>query len=133
MKSLPKIIVIIFLIFSFSLAIMLCCCLDETLASTTTSAEHCHHQSNQFDHHKNSHTAHECMCPKMVSDDFSKSFNIQLIAAYFYQEFLKEGAMLVAFFTPPISNHPALLADRSPPSLAKVTIPIYLKISVLRI
>ena len=134
MKKIFKVTGVVFLIFSFFLSTIFCCCLEKVFAANPTPhLAHCHGQSNKANHSHDSHTDHDCMCPKMVSDDFSKTFDIQLISAHFYQEFLKEGAMLVAFLNIQILTHTALLADRSPPSLLRATIPIYLKISVLRI
>ena len=116
------------------LALMIsCCCLDEASASTTEQVEHCHSHSDKTDHQNKTHDAHECMCQNAANADVEKSFELPLIPSHFYKEFFKNEITMGRFFNEVLFNYALLLADISPPLLATVSIPIYLKISVLRI
>ena len=115
-----------------SLAINFCCCLGEVSAQTTQQPEHCHDQSGKADH-SHSKDSHDCMCQKVADFDSNQLFDAELALTCFYKDFFKNGMMLVCFFEHPLANQTSLLSDRSPPKLAATFIPIYLKISILRI
>ena len=133
MKKPYKIIVAFLVILPLSLSLIMCCCLEEVFAATTYHSEYCHDQSSTADHQNNSHRSHECMCQRIMNNDVGNSFDVQLVSSYFYKGLLKNGTILAPLFDDSLLNFASLLADRSPPSLMESSIPIYLKISVLRI
>ena len=130
-KNFCKIIISFTLIFAFSSTLIFCCSFEEARASTL---EHCYHnQAEKTDHQHDSHSSHDCMCQQIFIADFSKPFNIQLISSHFFNKFLKDAMVLGRFVNPVSLSQATLLADRSPPLLAAAVLPVYLKISNLRI
>ena len=133
MKKLCEIIISLTLIFAFSSTLIFCCSFQEALADTEQHCEHGYDQSGKADHQHDSHSSQDCMCQQKFIADFSKSFNIQLVSSHLFNKFLKDAMVLGRSFNFTSSNQVRLLADRSPPLLAAVSIPIYLKISNLRL
>ena len=131
MKKFYKVTTILILIFAFSSTLIFCCSFEEARASTL---EHCDHdQSEKADHQHDSHSSHDCMCQQTFIADLSKSFNLQLVSSHLFNKFLKDAMALGCFFNPASLSQTTLLADRSPPLLAIALVPIYLKISNLRL
>ena len=124
----------------FLFVITVCCCLDENVSAaesnSTSSAEH-HQELEKIDHSEHQHDSqgeHECACPKHLSFLSAQSADIifnaslsQLLAKNFMTNLRFENPVLLAL----LSNHsqgPPLLDHRD-----YVSLPIYLKISNLRI
>ena len=123
-------IITFFLIVSLTLSF--CCCLSEVFAQPSQQSEHCHHDTGKTDQN-HSEGSHDCRCQKIVNSDLNKPFNVDLTLYHFYKDFLKGGMIPVYFLDYPLANQISLLSDHSPPSLLAASIPIYLKISILRI
>ena len=138
MKIAYKKIIIFILAFSFSSTLIFCCAFQDAQASAVDhcdhdQAEHGHDQSDKADHHHDSHSPHNCMCQQTFIADFSKSFNIQLVSSSLFNKFLKDAMAFDHSFNTASLSQATLLADRSPPLLAAVLVPIYLKISNFRL
>lgn len=131
-----------FLLIPFLLAITLCCCVDEQAHADethgTVSVEHPQdaHELEKTDHseHQHSDGDHECTCPKHLSFLSEQSVDIvfnssfsQMLAKSFLANLRFENIVLFAS----LSNH-----SQGPPPLDHrdyVSLPIYLKVSNLRI
>ena len=116
----------------FSLAVNFCCCLREAFAENSQQSEHCHDQSGKADS-GHSEDSHGCVCQTIFDSVFNQPFDAELTLAHFYKDFFKSGMRAVRYFDSPFTRQTFLLSDRSPPMLFASSIPIYLKISVLRI
>ena len=131
MKKPYKIIIALALIFSFSATLIFCCTFQEAQAS---SVDHCDHdQSEKADHQQDSHSSHNCMCQQTFVADFSKSFNPGFASAHFFKKFFKNDMAFGGFVNFTSFSHSSLLPERSPPLIAAISIPIYLKHSNLRL
>ena len=126
-KNFHKAFVASFVILSFTLSIIFCCCIKESLAQDIPSSGHCH--KTNANHKPKSH--HGCVC-QIPGDHFRNIFAFQLTSPDFYKSFLKDQLTLVQFFFASLSYTSSFI-ERSPPSLAQATTPIYLKNFVLRI
>ena len=142
MKRLHKKIVSAFLLIPLLFVITVCCCLDEKVlaaeSDSSFSTEHHHgsHELEKVDHTEHQNHAegdHECVCPKHLSFLSAQSVDLafnsvsQLLAKDFMANLRIENIVLLAS----LSNH-----SQGPPwqeHLDRVSIPIYLKISNLRI
>ena len=138
MKNYFKIIISLTVIFAFTSTLILCCAFVEALASTLfhcdhDQAEHGHDQSEKADHEHDSHSSHDCMCQKAFIADFSKFFNTGLASFHLLKRFLNDDMVPGFSFNSVLLSQATLLSDRSPPLLASASIPIYLKISNLRL
>ena len=138
MKKLFKIIISLTLIFVFSSTLIFCCAFQDAQASAVDhcdhdQAEHGHDQSEKADHQHDSHSSHDCMCQQTFIADFIKSFNIRFVSSHVFNKFLKDAMVIGRSFNPASLSQTTLLTDRSPPLLAAAVVPIYLKISNLRI
>ncbi len=142
MKRVYKKIISAFLPIPLSLAITFCCCLDEkALAAevhSNCSSEHPQefHELEKVDHTEHQNHAegdHECACPKHLSFLSAQSADIvfvstsQMLAKNFMVNFRLESIALLASLSnqshgPPLQDHRDY-----------VSLPIYLKISNLRI
>ena len=129
MKNLHKKIIGVFLPIPFLFAIIFCCCLerdasaDESVSHFDTEHQHHHSQGD-----------HECTCPKHLSFLSVQSADIvfdstvsQMLAKNFMVNLRLDNIVFIAS----LSNH-----SQGPPlqdHLDHVSLPIYLKISNLRI
>ena len=138
MKNIYKIIIASAVIFSFSSTLILCCAFQDAQASAVDHCDHDqtvygHSQSDKADHQHDSHNSHDCMCQQTFVADFSKSFNLDLTSVHLFKKFLKNDAIFGRLFNFVSLSHSSLLPERSPPLIAAISIPIYLKNSNLRI
>lgn len=123
-------------------AITFCCCLDENASANEPhsdfSIEH-HHASHELEksdqsQHQHSDSGHECTCPKHLSFLSAQSAGItfetilsQMLAKNFMANLRIESIVSFASLSnqthgPPSQNH-----------LDQISLPIYIKISNLRI
>ena len=126
------------LIIAFSSTLIFCCAFQDAQASAVDhcdhdQAGHGHSQSDKADHQQGSHSSHDCMCQKTFVADLSKSFNLNLTSVPHFKKFFKNDAMFGRSFNFASLSHSSLLPERSPPLIAAVSIPIYLKNSNLRL
>ena len=133
MNNLHKISITVLLVFPFLLSSIMCCCLKKALAASGGGVPSCHEHANKADAGHKSQRSHDCQCLKVLSDKPNNDFAIQLIPAHYYGAFLKDGKMLARFFHDALLDNTSLFSDRPPPILISASIPVYLKISVLRI
>ncbi len=137
-KNPSRIIISIALIFAFSATLIFCCAFQDAQASAVDhgdhdQAEHGLAQSDKADHQHDSHSSQDCMCQQIFAADLNKSFNPDLASAHFFKRFFKNDTMLGRSLNLSSLNHSSLLPERSPPLIAAVSIPIYLKNSRLRL
>lgn len=144
MKKIHKKIISAILPIPLFLAITFCCCLDEKAFADEThlssSAEHHNHESHELEksehseHQNHSHGDDECSCPKHLSFLSAQSADItfdstfsQMLAKNFMANLRFENIVLLVSLSNQ-SQGPPLLDHRD-----YVSLPIYLKISNLRI
>ena len=115
-----------------------CCAFQDAEAS---AIDHCDHdqadhgnsQSDKAHHQHGSHSSQDCMCQKTFVADLSKSVNLDLTSVHLFKKFLKNDAMMGRSFNFASLSHFSFLPERSPPFIAAVSTPIYLKNSNLRL
>ena len=137
-KNLCRIIISLTLIFAFSSTLIFCCAFEEARASTLEHCDHdqpdhSHDQPDKADHQHDSHNSHDCMCQQTFVADFSKSFNLDLTSVHLFKKFFENDAIFGRSFNFVSLSHSSLLPERSPPLIAAISIPVYLKNSNLRI
>lgn len=141
MKKMHKKIIVLVLTIPLIFAITFCCCLDEKVFAdeTHSSSSIEHHQASHkveksnHSEHQHSDSDHECSCPKHLSFLSAQSADIvfvsasQWLAKNFMANLRVENVVLLASLSnqsqgPPWQEH-----------LDRVSIPIYLQISNLRL
>lgn len=140
MKRIHKKIIGALLPIPLLLVITFCCCLDGNVsaAESDTGLSTEHHQglekSDHSEHQHDSQGEHECACPKHLSFLFAQSAEMvfdsslsQMLAKNFMVNLRLDNIVLLSS----LSNH-----SQGPPlhdNADRVSLPIYLKISNLRI
>lgn len=143
MKRLHKKIIGAFLPVPLLFAITFCCCIDEKVFADETHSDFSteHHQeshelekSDHTEHQDHSDGDHECSCPKHLSFLSAQSADIifdsslsQMLAKTFMANFEFDKVIFLASLSNQ-SQGPPLLDHRD-----YVSLPIYLKVSNLRI
>ena len=133
MNNFYKFIITVLIAFSLSLSSIMCCCLKEALASTAEHSASCHVPTDKANSGHKSQKMHDCQCLKVLSDKTNNDFAIQYFSSPYYEGYIKDGKTLGRFFNYELLNYASLCGDRPPPILSAASIPIYLKISILRI
>jgi hypothetical protein len=137
MKIIYRKIIGLLLIIPFLFAITFCCCLDrdaaadEGIAGSATEHHHELERSHHAEHEHDSQDDDECFCPKhfsFLSEQsggivFDSSFS-QMLAKNLTANHPIENTLFLAA----LSNH-----SQDPPSPDRTEIPLYLRISNLRL